>query len=398
LRVGWISVRYSGEHASELNYPDEEAYCLVARSLLAGEGLVDEFGFRATYMPVYPGFLAFFGLFTNSLFWTKIAQAFVGALVAPATYLLAERWLWLSGENLRFRGRSEWIARLAGALVAFDPFLVFFSGLLLTETLFASVLVMAWLYILPLCERKVSGQWRHVLIGGVMLWLCVMLRPSAAILVILAPIAMMMFRRFDGLVIGQALLLVLIVLVGLLPWAIRNRVVIGQWCWLTTRGGISLYDGLRMGATGASDLAHTKTMPDVANMSEIQWNDYFRERAWQAAKQDPTRVVRLSWQKFLRTWSLVPNIETYRKGPVAVISAVWMLFLLAAAPLGLWVNRRAVRQWAMLLLPLIAFTVMHMIFVGSIRYRIPLMPMMIILAATGINFIIVRIMSGSDTR
>ena len=52
LRIGWVAARYAGPDRSEsLTYPDEEAYWLSARSLAAGEGLRDEFGFRATYMP-----------------------------------------------------------------------------------------------------------------------------------------------------------------------------------------------------------------------------------------------------------------------------------------------------------------------------------------------------------
>ena len=40
-----------------------------------------------------------------------------------------------------FDRRAAW---LAGLMLAFDPFMVFFSSLLLTETLFVAVVVLLW--------------------------------------------------------------------------------------------------------------------------------------------------------------------------------------------------------------------------------------------------------------
>ncbi|UCD29778.1 MAG: hypothetical protein JSV03_04650 [Planctomycetota bacterium] len=393
LRVGWVSFRFSGDRSDELSYPDEEAYCLSAESLNVGKGLVDEFGYRATYMPAYPVFLSLFYACPRPLFWARIVQSLLGALAAPATFLLAKRWARLALSDKYEPRKSKWITILAGLAVAFDPFQIFFSGLLLTETLFTTGLVVAWIFILPLSEHPNQDRFYVPILAGVMLWICIMLRPSAVILVILVPLVLVICRGFDRVGIGLACLIVVVVIVGLLPWVARNRMVIGEWCWLTTRGGISLYDGLREGATGASDLAHTKTIPQVANMNEIQWDDYFRRQAWSAARRDPVRVLQLAWYKFLRMWNLVPNVDIYRKGITAVISATWMVLILISAAIGWWMQRRVLRYWVMLLLPVLGFTFLHTIFVASIRYRIPVMPMIIILSATGGIMVLNRIWS-----
>lgn len=421
LRVGWVSVRFRGERAATVEYPDERGYCLVARSLAGGHGLVDEFGFRATYMPAYPAFVALFDGLPRSLFWARIAQALLGAWVAPATFLLARQWVRLAGGAFRdrvtrgdpsaraeARGSSSGLNRtrlvgngriavVAGLAAAFDPFLIFFSGLLLTETLFAAALVTAWVFVLATCPAGGQLEARHgfcardVLGAGVMLWVCVLLRPSAVILVVAVPVMVAAWGRFDRAALAAGAAMVGIVIVGLMPWAARNRVVTGEWRWLTTRGGISLYDGLRAGATGASDLAHTKTLPAVAGLSEIEWDRYFRSQAWSAAREDPIRVVRLGGRKFLRTWSLVPNVSSYRRGPAAVVSAAWMLAVLLSAAIGWWPHRRAVRSWVTLLLPVVAFTLLHMVFVGSVRYRVPVMPMVMVLSAAGMSAVRVRL-------
>lgn len=395
VRVGWVAARYGSPERSEvLAYPDEEAYWEAARSLAAGQGLVDEFGFRATYMPAYPAFLSIYAGCREPLFWARIGQALFGALVAPAAMLLA--WRWCMAVSLPSKALS--VALLTGVVVAFDPFLVFFSGLLLTEAIFAAALVGAMAFTVTMADPGKHLSIRDALLAGAMLWLCIMLRPSAVFLAALLPFAIILRRRFQRRSWLATGLLIAVPTLGLFPWAMRNHQTIGQWRWLTTRGGISLYDGVRQGATGDSDLAHTKTLPQVQGMSETEWDAYFGELARQAIREDPGRIVRLMGAKFLRTWSLKPNVAAYRSGPVAWISAAWMAVILILAAIGLCaaLSRRTGapgqrpsrhdRATAVLhlLLPVIVFTLLHIIFVGSVRYRVPVMPFVCVLAATGL--------------
>ncbi len=401
LRVGWVAVRFGGgERAAVLTYPDEEAYWLAATSLASGEGLVDEFGYRATYMPAYPAFLAGFAWLSHGLLWARLAQAILGALVAPATFLLAEGWQAAVRSRkrraiVRSRERHEphtIVPALAGLAAACDPFLVFFSGLLLTETLFAVVLVGAWWMLVGSCGGAHPdapgggrpGVGRGVALGA-LVCLAIMLRPAASLLLVIVPLALAVGRRFDRATWVVAGVAVAVSLAGLLPWAVRNQVTVGAWVWTTTRGGISLYDGVHQGATGGSDLAHTKALPAVAGLSEIAWDAYFRQEAWSAIRAEPGRVTRLAVHKLRRTWSLTPNVEEYRHGAAAWVGAVWTGGVLVLAACGWWWSRRAVRVWLLLLLPVVAFTLLHMIFVGSVRYRVPVMPMVEVLAAAGLG-------------
>jgi hypothetical protein len=388
LRVGWVTARYSGDRSEQLEYPDEEAYCQIARSLAAGQGLVDEFGYRATYMPGYPGFLALLAGLPHSLFWTRLVQALLGAWLAPATYLLARRWLAMAGPEGNTPGEGDLLPVLAGLAVAVDPFLLFFSGLLLTETLFALCLATAWLVLLPMCQanRRIGAS--SVIGTALLLWLCLMLRPSSAILVLLVPAVVVLPRRFDRAGLMTAAAVVALVLAGLAPWAIRNYRVIGQWRWLTTRGGISLYDAVRPGSSGESDLADTKSLPELQGLDELHWDAYFRAKARAEIRRDPMRIVSLAGRKFLRTWSLRPNVEAYHQGAAAIVGASWTTAVLVLAAAGWWRYRRALGAWLVLLSPVIAFTLLHMVFVGSVRYRLPLMPMMLVLSAAGLAGII----------
>lgn len=370
LRVGWVTYRYAGDdQAAQLEYPDEEAYVHVARSLHDGSGLKDEFGFRAAYMPGYPAFLAVFQSRPRPLLWTRLAQALLAALIAPATMWLAYR--------LQVGPAG---AVLAGLAAAVDPFLVFFSGLLLTEALFAVVLVAAWAAMAPMIqsERRISSV-QPLLAGGLLL-AGILFRPSAVILLPAVLIALPALRRADRDSLKAALIIAAVVIAGLCPWAMRNQRLIGSWTWLTIRGGISLYDGVRPAATGASDLAHTRSMPEITGFSEVEWDAYFKQQAWTAIRDEPGRVAGLALRKLARTWSPVPNVEQYRRGLTAIVGAVWTIVLLLLAAWGC-IRRPEPRVLFFVLLPVLAFTLLHMIYVGSVRYRVPVMPLLMVLAS-----------------
>ncbi|MCL2330725.1 MAG: hypothetical protein FWC56_05435, partial [Phycisphaerae bacterium] len=410
VRTGWVLQQFWAD-PQRLSYPDEEAYRLAGRSLAAGAGLVDEFGYRATYMPAYPAFIAIFESQQASYLFLRLTQAALAALIAPATFLLARAWM-ESWQRPRRQGedsvvmepsqcRRDFVADgdqdvgstllcvpvLAGLAAALDPFLIFFSGLLLTEALFVPAFLLTWwLVVRILNSHRSLRPFDAILIGvgiGVGLVACIMLRPSSSIFVALVPILILVYRRFAAIAWLAATLTVFVVVLGLLPWAARNARVLGEWRWTTTRGGISLYDGLQQGTAGESDLAHTKNDSAIRGLSELQWDRYWHDQAVSAFRKEPGRVIKLAGQKFLRTWNIIPNEAEHRRGTAAVVSAVWMTIILLTAAVGAWRYRREVRALFALLVPVLTVTALHMIFVGSVRYRIPVMPMLFVLASVG---------------
>ena len=164
--------------------------------------------------------------------------------------------------------------------MAADPTLVGSSSLLLTETPFVTCIALLWLVAWPLLKLEGDSLTRWICSGAVAA-LCVHTRESS-ILFVAALVLLVLFVRRDRRALAGTMTVVLIVFLSLFPWAYRNSKVLGQWCWLTSRGGISLYDGVRPGATGASDLAGVKNSPEVEELSELKWNEYFRQASYQA--------------------------------------------------------------------------------------------------------------------
>jgi hypothetical protein len=356
LRAG-----YGMRRGAELQYDDEQWYWQISRSFAAGEGMVGEFGHRAERMPLYPAFLSAFSKPQTA----RAAQWAIGSLAAVFACMLAS-------------GKCRYPA-LAGLIVALDPTLVGSASLLLSETIAVTALIALWLVAWPLRERYADTiiRWLGVAACAV---LCIHARESL-LLFVFALLALLIILRRDRRTVFASAGVVAAIVLSLVPWALRNQRVVGSWCWLTTRGGISLYDGVRPGATGASDLADIKDAPEVTALGETEWDAYFRNAAYDAMRKEPLRVLSLVPVKLARTWSPVLNAAEYRSRALQVAFAGWYVpfYLLVLA--GIWRNRRRRGFVLGMLLPALCVCAMHGVFVGSVRYRLVALPQLAVLAA-----------------
>ncbi|MDO8631663.1 MAG: glycosyltransferase family 39 protein [Phycisphaerales bacterium] len=382
-RAGWGVFRMMrSPEPVALEFPDEEQYWMMARSFAEGHGLRDELGFRATRMPLYPGFLALFVELPGGAAYARAVQWIIGAMAASLTAGLATS---LAGRR---------IGAIAGLMVALDPFLIFFASLLLTETLFITSLCGLWWLLARVIRRgeghSFAGTWLAI---GALASLCVYARESSLGLILAALLFVALMRRFDHRVLAGTATVLGVVVISLIPWVVRNHSLTGDWCWLTYRGGISLYDGVGPRATGESDLGDIKQSPAVRDLGEAEWDRHFRREAIAAIKADPARVLRLAGAKLLRMWNPFPNVETYRSAAVRAVSAAWTIPLFALAVGGAFAWSITTRGHGFcltlfLLLPAFYLSALHSLFIGSVRYRLPAMPMIAVLAATGLSFLL----------
>ena len=154
------------------------------------------------------------------------------------------------------------------------------------------------------------------------------------------------------------------------PWWVRNARVVGRFVPTALWVGASLYDGIGPQATGASDMAFVDE-PDVRSLGEVEQDQVFRARSIAFARANPGRVLGLALVKLGRFWSPWPNADTLKAPGVAAASALVTLPVLLLIALGAWQARRDLRALTLLLGPLLYFCGLHLVFVSSIRYRIP---------------------------
>ncbi|HVT88663.1 MAG TPA: hypothetical protein VHD56_07425 [Tepidisphaeraceae bacterium] len=340
--------------------PDQVEYVETARNLLAGQGMQffdRRFGesVYAYRMPAYPLLIALCG---GDVRIVRIAQALIDTSTVLAIYLLARRWI------------ETGPALFAAAIVAINPFLIYFSGLLLSETLFTAML--AW----GMC-LLVGRRWWS---GALLLALSVLVRPSALALPMVLGLGADFVRRKRP-VVGIATLAMTILV--LIPWAYRNHLAVNQWVWGTTNGGISLYDGMNPSATGASDQRFVANMPQLRTLSEVERSRYFSHQAWAYAADHPAAVLKLAAIKIGRTLSPIPLSAEYGSNRrLVAVALAYMVPLDLLAIVGLWRARRSAKMY--LLLPVLYFTAVHAVFIGSLRYRVPADVPIAILAALGV--------------
>jgi 4-amino-4-deoxy-L-arabinose transferase-like glycosyltransferase len=362
LRVGW-GWRQSGE--PDVRLGDQFEYLEVGRNLLHDHQLRfydDRFGqwVYAYRTPGYPFLIAACG---GNVRVIRLAQALIDSSTVLAIYLLARRFT------------SQGGALFAGAVVALNPFLIYFSGLVLSETLFTSML--AWgLYLLV---NRLG--W-----GILLLALSTLVRPSAlGLAVVLA--AAVAWPRGWPVMIRNAGLAILAVVVVLFPWAWRNghHPVLESWIWTTTNEGITTYDGFHEGATGASNqkpfLQEMRTL--LLHMDEVERDEFFAERAHGWIRTHPIRSIELMGNKIARTWSPFPLSTEYGGRRLYVfIGLCYSLPFYIMILLGIWKPELPVSVKVLLLIPAIYFTGIHALSVGSLRYRIPFEPPMAVLVGS----------------
>jgi 4-amino-4-deoxy-L-arabinose transferase-like glycosyltransferase len=354
---------------------DQFEYLQIGRNLLHDHQLRfydDRFGqwVYAYRTPGYPFLIAACG---GNVRLIRFVQALIDTSTVLAIYLLARRYMSREG------------ALMAGTVVALNPFLIYFSGLILSETLFTAML--AWgMYFLTVSGRGRRAGWLNEKWGIVLLALSTLVRPSALGLAVVLAVAVA-WRRGWPMMLRNAGLASLAVFVVLFPWAWRNghHPVLKSWIWTTTNEGITTYDGFHEGATGASDqkpfLQEMRTL--LMHMDEVERDEFFAERAHAWIRTHPIQSIRLMGSKIARTWSPFPLSTEYGGRRLYVILGLcYSLPFYVMILLGLWKSTLASPVKVLLVIPAIYFTGIHALSVGSLRYRIPFEPPMAVLVGS----------------
>ena len=403
VRLGWGLSRPVDE-ASLQQLPDQREYLELAQTLLSDRVLAlrdprMEVVVRAFRMPGYPAFLAACGAEPRI---ARSAQAILDTSTVLAAFLLARRWL------------TPGLSLIAAALVAINPFLVYFSGLLLSETLFTAML--AWSLVLMTVRQSPLERWRSGVTwaaGVALLALAIHVRPSAIAMPIVLGLAAVLVnrdphhspRRRWPFPLGATA--ILLTLAALTPWAFRNYHVLGTWIWTTTNSGFTAYDGFNPDATGGSDQRFVADMPHLANMTESERSTYLSEQARAFIRAHPQRAIELAGAKIARTWSPVPLSEEFSRPSYVAIALAFALPFDVLVLIGLCRsnrpkvetgisgafdsissrNRLPLAAKLLLMLPAVYLTVVHAMSVGSLRYRIPAEVPMAVVAASAFGIV-----------
>lgn len=387
--VWWQSRVPAGK---EFGFPDSESYWQLGQKIAAGQPY--EFGpqrYRVFRTPGYPLLLS--GLFVVggqdvSVMAGRVLSAVLGTLTCGLAAALGWR---LFGER---------VGLLSAMAVAIYPEAIAQSVFVLSEAPFTPLMMLqllAWMVAWQSpCTRDAIG-WS--IVGGVAAGLATLMRPSWLLFLpfaVLIAVAVFSERKKQMQI---AALMFVTLCATMSPWWLYTYSVAGRFVPTSLQVGASLYDGLSPTASGASDMRFVaefeKQQQEIDAAQPPHANQLFEDRLDERMKQaslawaqaNPQRVAQLAAIKFLRIWSPWPNAAEFGSNKLRLVLMVSYLPAIILAAIGCYRCRQIGWPVVLLLLPAVYFTLLHMIFVSSIRYRQPAMIPLLVLAAVAVAWL-----------
>jgi 4-amino-4-deoxy-L-arabinose transferase-like glycosyltransferase len=345
-------------------FPDSVLDFQAAKNLLENA----EFGPDYDRAPAYPVFLAaVFTLFGESILAVRIVESLMGALLAVLIAALGKR------------AGGELVGMLAGTVWSFYPLGIFLAGLVYPTTLGTTLLACGVWCVLPDPQEEISA--RGVLFGGIFLGLAALAIP-VALLTIVFVAAWVFYWGPRSPLLPSVLLLG--AALSLVPWTARTFFVHGQLVAVqpvqqhlpripNTGSNVPLSrlerilqrPDLFAAHFGRQFLGFWQLYPDRIKMSKPGYREKLH--------RTKPRLVR---ETIYRPGLLISLVSIISTGPVLLFAVV------GAAAMWLTGDRR---QLLMLLATIFSFALGYSLFVGKIRYRIPVEPYIIILGAYGMT-------------
>lgn len=353
--------------------------------------------------PLWPGIIAAFDvLFGPSNLFVRLFLCLVGSGTCVLVYLFAQEVF------------NKQIALLAGILASIYPGLFIYDGWLYSESLY-TFLLLAFCYTLLLLQQ--TGKYKWAVASGTMLGLFSLTRPNGLLilgLVFLWGIIFVQKKILSWRVVATSIAIICLIALALVtPWTIRNYQTTHRFVPVATGDGFVLlgaYNDMIFDNTPfrglwiRPSLAHPEIVRHYLGCQgecEVRQNSDYERYAWLWVQSHMSEMPPLLSLHFLAMWTpatpeadLPMNQFPARHSSQIVVGMIQTMsipiFILAA--FGLVVTLR--RKWRQLLLIylVIGLTIGEcLIFYGSSRFRAPIEPMLVILLAGGIWWVIFKV-------
>ncbi len=377
--------------ALSINMPlvsDDADYHAIGIALSEGKGFILENQLTASRPPGYPVFLSVcYWIFGPSSLSVRCAQACVDLLSCLLLFLIARNVF------------SQRIAFIATSILAFFPLHLLYIPRISTEIVFTSLLLLnVWLMIRPWRENQ---AFLSIVLIGLAIGVATLVRPIGGIL-ILAAIWFCWNRTVPTRtnVLCTATLLGSFMLI-LLPWLVRNQVVFGHYA-LTSNLGLNLWIGNNPQANGSYSF-YKADNPLALEKDEFKQSDLGFRLACDYVIHHPFSYPLLLAKKtahfFSSDYSLMiflqynPEWSHYPRAALIYGKLSIPLWILLHFPyvvvvffgiLGLVcpANGQIRSAWFILFVTL-SFFIVHLVFFSGARFRMPVMPLFILFAASG---------------
>jgi tetratricopeptide (TPR) repeat protein len=366
---------------------DEEIHHQWAMQIASGQGLGRLPYFRA---PLYYYLLAgIYALFGPNI---ALARLFGNILGAVTCCLIARLGVMVSGFS---------VGVLAGLIAAFYWPLVYFDNHLLTVGVEVFLNLLMLLLLPGALQRR---NWKLFLAAGVVWGLAALARPN--ILAFAPAILLWLWLTQRGKSrswrwLSAPALVFAGAAATIAPVTLRNRLAGGEWVLIATNGGVNFYIGNNPQADGIAAVVpgtrpgwqegyeDTHRIPELElgrKLKEGEISRYWFAKALEWIRSEPGAWLRLIWLKFRLFFSPeeignnLPIDFFARRSRLNWLYPVGFPLIACLAASGmLFLPRNP--GWALLLLYFGIYLATVVLFFCPARYRLPAVPVLILLAA-----------------
>lgn|SRR5574341_378272 len=357
-----------------------------AKQIASGDWLGSEVFFRA---PFYPYFLAvLYKIFGPHLFLVRLIQHLIGSFSVVLIFILAKKIF------------DRKVAILSSLLAStYWIFIYYEAELLLDFWLILWSLLLVW-FLLKAYENLKSGSW---FLSGIILGLFAITRPNILlflpflliwiIIVLRKQLPFLKILLFYGWIISGTALVIL-------PVTLRNYLVAGDPVLIASQGGINFYIGNNPKSDGMSaimpELGDDWEYSDCQFLAEKSLNrklkpsqvsGFYYKKGWDFILKQPSRSLPLLIKKLYVFWNkfeISNNQNIYFFKQYSVLSRIlfigfWLIGPLAL--LGIFLSVKRGPQISLIMLFIFSYMLSVIMFFVTSRYRLPVLPFLIIFAS-----------------
>jgi 4-amino-4-deoxy-L-arabinose transferase-like glycosyltransferase len=361
---------------------DQATYHSAASQLAEGRGYIELDGTPANLWPVgYPALLA-------ATYWVFGAHYPIGYLLNIALLLL----LVLGTQRLGSALFNREVGLLAALLVALHPTLVLHTTMLTSEIPFMVGALWLLALLVRMARAEVKLTWA-VPLAGVSLGVLTYVRPTAQIFLLALPVLGLLWRRVRlvPLALGSAGIVVLAALV-LLPWGLRNQQLFGVFSLTSNNGGENIW----MGNNPASNGQYMELPADARALPLVERERLLGSRGVAFIRQNPAHYLALCVQRAAYTlrsdtiaavWNGVGITRRFGTHGVLffkIVCSIAHWILLTLVGYALLARKQRGAGDAALAFMLLLLAAPFVLIVGGNRYMVPILPLLCIVAASGI--------------
>jgi 4-amino-4-deoxy-L-arabinose transferase-like glycosyltransferase len=389
----YLAARF-GPKPARANLPYGLELGRVARAIAAGQGfssplLTTDSGPTAWFTPIYPYFVAgifkLWGIYsaTSHIIIQTLNCAFAALTIIPL-HGIAKRTF---GNGAAIGAAWTWV---------FLPTALYYPMLWVWDTTLMA-LIFSLIFWATMAMREKRGVLAWAAYGA--LW---------AVGVLINPSILSLFPFFLAWMVWEARKAVipwakpaaaalLVFTICLVPWTIRNYRVFGKFIVLRSNFGLELWLGNNPDVTDSSaqwqhpsedreEAAKYKSMGEIAYMADKE------HEAFAYMRTHPGRSLALVFQRFEINWLAFSDspFDVWSRGNFYAKSFLVLNCLLSVLCLvgTLYANRARIPEAVPFAMVLLIFPLVFYLTHASLRYRFPIDPIMVILAAGAVAHLI----------